>query len=955
MLQIQRTGCWVVALTWVSLSVCMAAVQSPYPGAFLPLEGTDAENPVWHSYHPSSGASAVVSDAGTVLRTATYGALFVPRGYGRGESMQPPGVTTAIKPEANWLRIERTQLSELIENREEGFKQTFFVHQPPAGEGVLRFEMAVFGDLAIAQIDATSVRFSGAGGEMLAYEELLVLDAAGRELPARFAATGRAEVFAIEVEDTGAVYPVAIDPLFRPEANTRTTYPWPRSSNLIQLNQPGTVIRLHRDLCFVGVPGYRLFPKNRFQNPELDLRDERRRLLPAVFDALTVRMTDESWRNQAIHNNGAGMLKAIARMMYYVWNDPIEEVGAVFLFRLYQGEWSLYDVLERWEDAIDSDIKVRHDGYPATEQWQARFGSSIAVSDAGVMIGEPGRGSFDYQNYSYLFKYIVRWSGPHKSGTVHFYNRPADGEMMHRVAPYLRRINSQFRQPFFTGDFYSYREAGHVVAISDDHAVTVSGPSFNPGDFLSMASGYGPSKLHHFRRDGQQGWRLLPDYNRDNDFAGQVIGLEILDDWIYVLERVGGLIHLSRVAVPTSPMLINMQSLASWADGGNATLARHGKSFVVGLPGLNRFVTFEITGGAPVFETHEGVAGETGLGGLVAHAGAFLYVTSLRNGSLHLNLWQREADGWEAVMSEPTPPLWSMDADPYTLALTGPRPGNEQFADVRLKTYNRSISGTVYTPQGQPFSNAWVKIVGEELRLEPSGTLQGRSLGRELTYRFFVPDHIRQIDYPLLQLELHGVPTNMVGSPVHAFVRLQFQTMLRVGTTDTYYWGQPSLGFGRSALSNGVVNIPLWEPSHWEPRYSDEADNRRLNVAGEWEVRLTVPFGTGTGSFGTISNATLRLVYGPHRTPMMQGLLDFKQADASGNFHFDNIPPGRHRIEIGRTDYQGSTASLDLSQHQHIRGVRLDTQGNLTYRMRLVAHNGDPLAGVSVVLTQGQQ
>lgn len=50
------------------------------------------------------------------------------------------------------------------------------------------------------------------GGGWIAYSDLRVWDATGRELPAGFVEGGR-DVFAIVVDDTAAVYPITIDPL----------------------------------------------------------------------------------------------------------------------------------------------------------------------------------------------------------------------------------------------------------------------------------------------------------------------------------------------------------------------------------------------------------------------------------------------------------------------------------------------------------------------------------------------------------------------------------------------------------------------------------------------------------------------------------------------------------------------------------------------------------------------
>src|SRR6185437_7717788 len=86
-----------------------------------------------------------------------------------------------------------------------------------------------------------------AGREVLRYADLHVIDAAGRELPSSLEARG--EGLAIRFDDTGAAYPVVVDPtmwareqeIFEPDAGTSG-------------DGFGTAIAVSGDTLLVGAP-----------------------------------------------------------------------------------------------------------------------------------------------------------------------------------------------------------------------------------------------------------------------------------------------------------------------------------------------------------------------------------------------------------------------------------------------------------------------------------------------------------------------------------------------------------------------------------------------------------------------------------------------------------------------------------------------------------------------------
>lgn len=92
----------------------------------------------------------------------------------------------------------------------DGVRQDFVVAERPAGHGGLRVELGLSGARAETESYGAKITLEGSGRE-LAYSRLLVTDAEGRQLPATLETT-RPDQITVCVDDTGAVYPVCIDP-----------------------------------------------------------------------------------------------------------------------------------------------------------------------------------------------------------------------------------------------------------------------------------------------------------------------------------------------------------------------------------------------------------------------------------------------------------------------------------------------------------------------------------------------------------------------------------------------------------------------------------------------------------------------------------------------------------------------------------------------------------------------
>jgi hypothetical protein len=134
--------------------------------------------------------------------------------WGREGRLIEVGVES-LKPEINGARVEydREGIVEWYENKKAGLEQGFRVGRRPEGEGPLRLEGRVEGDLTTKLDTAQSaIDFLNENGTaVLRYSELHVCDARGSAVPSRLEVDG--DKIVILVDDENAEYPIVIDPL----------------------------------------------------------------------------------------------------------------------------------------------------------------------------------------------------------------------------------------------------------------------------------------------------------------------------------------------------------------------------------------------------------------------------------------------------------------------------------------------------------------------------------------------------------------------------------------------------------------------------------------------------------------------------------------------------------------------------------------------------------------------
>ena len=169
-----------------------------------------------HLENPQHGLSAGFTPAGVQVRavTGTWGWTLLSYGYG-DDAVAP--IQVAPRARANRVEYRRGDLIEWYVNGPLGLEQGFtFASAPGRSTGApLTLTLRLSGNL-VASADAakTGAILSGPdGAQALHYRGLTAFDATGRELPAWLDVENAR--LSLRVDDTGAQYPVVVDPFIQ--------------------------------------------------------------------------------------------------------------------------------------------------------------------------------------------------------------------------------------------------------------------------------------------------------------------------------------------------------------------------------------------------------------------------------------------------------------------------------------------------------------------------------------------------------------------------------------------------------------------------------------------------------------------------------------------------------------------------------------------------------------------
>ena len=196
------------------------------PGKNNAAEIYEATNPA-HKLRARFNGRDVVLQPLTNKRMTKLQARLSLRSYGYGRRMLTAGAGT-IRVDGNRIEIARrlttntdqgssNEIVEWYQNRKDGLEQGFTLTAPPGErhDGTpLQVRLTVTGEVRPALVDSgKAVELVGGNGKhWLRYDHLMATDASGRQLQSRFQADGKQ--ISLLIDDTDAVYPLRIDPLF---------------------------------------------------------------------------------------------------------------------------------------------------------------------------------------------------------------------------------------------------------------------------------------------------------------------------------------------------------------------------------------------------------------------------------------------------------------------------------------------------------------------------------------------------------------------------------------------------------------------------------------------------------------------------------------------------------------------------------------------------------------------
>ena len=208
----------------------------------------------WHADNPAQEMSVdFAADAVHITASESDGAAATVvlrlTGYGYSSNQQPPA-RAVLRADENRITYDRGVLREWYINDRGGLEQGFTLTQPPAipTGGPLVLTMAIDSGLQTRlAADSGRIQFVDSMDRVqFQYADLKAWDAAGRKLPAKMlASNGR---IALLINDSGATYPVTIDPLI-------FTEPKLTASDPAAFDEFGNSVGISGDTAVIGAPG----------------------------------------------------------------------------------------------------------------------------------------------------------------------------------------------------------------------------------------------------------------------------------------------------------------------------------------------------------------------------------------------------------------------------------------------------------------------------------------------------------------------------------------------------------------------------------------------------------------------------------------------------------------------------------------------------------------------------
>ena len=212
----------------------------------------DKTTGIWSAENPTRGIGIRTTGSGGVILSCVNGSFGMKLStFSRDDRENPVehGVTFA---DGRVLVIPRAEYTEWYLNDDAGIEQGMTLHVRPNGTGRLRISFDLSGAL-VPSLSGQTLFLSGNNVPVFAYTGLRAWDAAGRDLPARLILEGNR--LSWEIDDSGALYPVSIDPLVS-QVQILTSSDGKASDHF------GTSIAVNGSTTIVGAPFADVDPKS---------------------------------------------------------------------------------------------------------------------------------------------------------------------------------------------------------------------------------------------------------------------------------------------------------------------------------------------------------------------------------------------------------------------------------------------------------------------------------------------------------------------------------------------------------------------------------------------------------------------------------------------------------------------------------------------------------------------
>jgi uncharacterized delta-60 repeat protein len=313
-------------------------------------------------------------------------------GYGQDLQSVTAGAVTAeddrleIRKHTVWRRS--SDVVEWYVNTPAGLEHGFTLPSPPdrqrvpvGAEDWLRLTLELSGDVrGEVTADHQGVRFQdGQGRHVASYDHLEAWDATGRKLPARMALRGHE--LSLEVDDRDARYPVIVDPLVWQEVENV-------SGDLTAGDQAGFSVAISRNTAIVGafhdnIKKGRVFVFVRESPSESE--PSYRWKLEAVLEPPGTKHTAQYGFSVAISGNTAIVGDPLGSFDPNL--NPIP--SAAYVWSRSGDAWKLEKRIEASDD-----------------QYNGRFGASVAISGETAVVGAPAWGNLQnnlFRGKAYVF------------------------------------------------------------------------------------------------------------------------------------------------------------------------------------------------------------------------------------------------------------------------------------------------------------------------------------------------------------------------------------------------------------------------------------------------------------------------------------------------------------------------------------------------------------------------